>query len=274
MKAKDRLILGWVLLALGIMLAMRFWPGPVATPAKAASRPPGMAVSDSSRHHAGASVPGETSAAGRDIGIAESALNASGLVSIDPKYIAPFRLPLLAPNRRELNPIAVVVLDLSQGESATIATLLTGAEHSLYEELAARAKVSAIKDGVQIAYQLEPEELRAREQELRTRIAAALDDTSQLYLQKIAEGALLFSLFSVPLDDITVTVTRNDRGDYRGEMTGRAPNGGKATTYWEGKADSVIAQFYGAQARTHIPQFDDDLAALAASRRGGAKSAR
>jgi hypothetical protein len=272
MKLPNRHLLGLLVLVSGLMLAGRFWPG--NAPQRRGAPAP-MGGDSAAAQRSDTIIPGgKAGPRERDLVIGERTLNAAGLVSIDERLVGELRLPLLAPNRRDPSPLAITVLDLSQGESAAMAEALAEAGRSLKDELNARATLGPVKEGIRISYHLEPAEIRAREQELRTRIATGLDPNSQRYLQKVADGALLATLLPVPLGDITVTITRNDRAEYRAEMTGRDAGGNTLTSWWVARADTVIAQFYGPQARRQLPLIEDDLAAIIASRRGGARSPR
>jgi hypothetical protein len=208
----------------------------------------------------------------RDVAIGERQLNASNLVSIDERFVGPLKVPLLlAPNRRSLSPVTITLLDLDEGERTGVAEAIAAAERDLKDTLNARAALKPVKDGVQLSYHLGPEEIATRESELRRQIARGLDPDSQRYFQKIADGALLSNLLPVRLGDIAVTITRREDGHYRVEMVGQEASGNHRTAWWVGNAEAVVTEFYGPQARTLLPQIEDDLDAVRARRRGPAK---
>lgn len=192
----------------------------------------------------------------------EERLNDRGFVTVDRRFLQPMSAyPPFNPSNGQLIPTAVIMLELDQGEADALHRVFTGYQQELEARIAEDAVVTELPDGIALHLSTSPEAIDALVGSLRRDLEACLDPVSRLNLDRFSDRSLQTGLLPVPLEEVTITITRDDERRYRMELLGESER--QRTRLWQrGNAASVLREFYGERARAQLPHLEEDMRLL------------
>jgi len=246
-----------------------FWPRPQDNrPAVLpAARPAGTpaVIQDPSDVRTGPASPSEAaepSALAPDLTTLEERLNERGFVSVDRRYLQPMSaFPPFNPASGQLDPTAVIMLELDPGETEALRQVFASHQQDLQARIAEEAVITDLPEGIALHVSTPPEAVDALVASLRHDLEAALDSVSRQNLAQFSDRSLQIGLLPVPLEEVTITITRDEERRYRMELLGKSEN--QRTRLWQrGNAASVLREFYGDRARSRLPDIEEDFRLL------------
>jgi hypothetical protein len=249
-------LLAEIILVGATALGAWYWPGVPGE--QAAPAPVARTTAGVTRPAVAGELVATPAAPAKDLEIGDRELNRLKLVTIDGRHVSNLPVGLFAPGARRINPLAAVLLDLNDEESARITAAMRAAQVGLFEKLQERATYAKREDGLRIEWHLEPGEVARLEAELRESIGAVSDELTRHWLEKLGPGWVAAGLFPVPLGDMSATITRQPDGMYRIETAGRDAAGQNTLAWKVGSPAMVLGEFYGQDAAARFPPILSD----------------